>query len=118
MQKLNLRALDLNLLIPLQALLEERSVTRAAGRVHLSQPAMSRAFARLRETFFDDLLVRSGKRYSPDSKRWWIAPCPSLANAARGPCVCLSTSWLLMLSKIHRLFLPLQNAWLSEEWTR
>ena len=64
MQEPNLSGLDLNLLTPLQALLEERSVTRAAGRVHLSQPAMSRAFARLRDTFSDDLLVRSGKRYS------------------------------------------------------
>jgi hypothetical protein len=38
MQKQNLRGLDLNLLVPLQALLEERSVTKAAMRVHLSQP--------------------------------------------------------------------------------
>ena len=64
MQKQNLRGLDLNLLVPLQALLEERSVTRAAMRVHLSQPAMSRAFERLREAFSDDLLIRSGKKYA------------------------------------------------------
>ena len=64
MQQVNLRGTDLNLLVPLQALLEERSVTRAALRVHLSQPAMSRALERLRETFSDDLLVRFGKRYS------------------------------------------------------
>jgi DNA-binding transcriptional LysR family regulator len=64
MHKQNLRGLDLNLLVPLQALLEERSVTRAAMRVHLSQPAMSRAFERLREAFSDDLLIRSGKKYA------------------------------------------------------
>jgi DNA-binding transcriptional LysR family regulator len=64
MQKRNLRGLDLNLLVPLQALLEERSVTRAGVRVHLSQPAMSRAFERLREAFSDDLLIRSGKKYA------------------------------------------------------
>jgi DNA-binding transcriptional LysR family regulator len=64
MQQMNLRGTDLNLLVPLQALLEERSVTRAAMRIHLSQPAMSRAFERLREVFSDDLLVRSGKRYT------------------------------------------------------
>ena len=64
MQKQNLRSLDLNLLVPLQALLEERSVTKAAMRVHLSQPAMSRAFERLREAFSDDLLIRSGKKYA------------------------------------------------------
>jgi DNA-binding transcriptional LysR family regulator len=64
MQRVNLRGTDLNLLVPLQALLEERSVTRVAIRVHLSQPAMSRALERLREAFSDDLLVRSGKRYT------------------------------------------------------
>src|ERR1700721_1240066 len=64
MQKTNLRGLDLNLLVPLQALLEERSVTRAAMRVHLSQPAMSRVFERLREAFSDELLIRSGKKYA------------------------------------------------------
>jgi DNA-binding transcriptional LysR family regulator len=64
MHKPNLRGLDLNLLVPLQALLEERSVTRAAMRVHLSQPAMSRVFERLREAFSDELLIRSGKKYA------------------------------------------------------
>jgi len=64
MQRQNLRGLDLNLLVLLQALLEERSVTRAAMRVYLSQPAMSRAFERLREAFSDDLLIRSGKKYA------------------------------------------------------
>jgi DNA-binding transcriptional LysR family regulator len=64
MQIQNLRGLDLNLLVPLQALLEERSVTRAAMRIHLSQPAMSRAFERLRDAFSDDLLIRSGKKYA------------------------------------------------------
>ena len=64
MQKQNLRGLDLNLLVPLQALLEERSVTRAAMRVNLSQPAMSRVFERLREAFSDELLIRSGKKYA------------------------------------------------------
>jgi DNA-binding transcriptional LysR family regulator len=56
----NLAAVDLNLLVPLMALLEERSVTRAAARVGLSQPAMSHALARLRRLLGDDLLVRQG----------------------------------------------------------
>src|SRR5260370_20701296 len=64
MQKQNLRGLDLNLLVPLQALLEDRSVTKAAMREHLSQPAMSRAFERLRDAFSDALLIRSGKKYA------------------------------------------------------
>ncbi|MGO1553197.1 MAG: LysR family transcriptional regulator [Micrococcaceae bacterium] len=56
----DLASLDLNLLVPLQALLEEESVTRASERVGLSQPAMSHALKRLRRLFGDDLLVRRG----------------------------------------------------------
>lgn len=56
-----LAAVDLNLLPPLLALLEERSVTRAAARVGLSQPAMSHALARIRRLVGDDLLVRQGR---------------------------------------------------------
>jgi DNA-binding transcriptional LysR family regulator len=55
-----LAAVDLNLLVPLLALVEERSVTRAAARVGLSQPAMSHALARMRRLLGDDLLVRQG----------------------------------------------------------
>ena len=54
---------DLNLLHILQALLEERHVTRAGKRCFLSQSAMSRAFERLREMFKDDLLIRTGRTY-------------------------------------------------------
>ncbi|MHA3701246.1 LysR family transcriptional regulator [Jatrophihabitans sp. YIM 134969] len=57
--------IDLNLLLPLAALLEERHVTRAAERVHLSQPAMSRTLARLRRVFDDELLVRGPAGYEP-----------------------------------------------------
>jgi len=63
MREVHLPNLDLNLLVPLHALLEERHVTRAANRSHLSQPAMSRALERLREMFGDPLLVRSGRNY-------------------------------------------------------
>lgn len=56
-----LAAIDLNLVLVLHALLEERSVTRAARRVGLSQPAMSHALTRLRDHFGDPLLVRSGR---------------------------------------------------------
>jgi DNA-binding transcriptional LysR family regulator len=54
---------DLNVIRPLLALLEERHVSSAAERCGVSQPAMSRTLARLRTTFADDLLVRSGRRY-------------------------------------------------------
>jgi DNA-binding transcriptional LysR family regulator len=57
-----LTALDLNLLVVLQAVLAERNVTRAARRVGLSQSAASHALARLRQVLLDPLLVRSGRR--------------------------------------------------------
>lgn len=60
---MNLARLDLNLVVALRALLEERNVTRAGQRVGLSQPAMSAALARLRRHFDDDLLARVGGRY-------------------------------------------------------
>ncbi len=52
---------DWNLLPALHALLEEASVTRAAERVGVTTPSMSRTLARLRETFGDPLLVRAGR---------------------------------------------------------
>ncbi|MEU0451430.1 LysR family transcriptional regulator [Streptomyces tendae] len=60
---MNLSRLDLNLVVSLRALLEERNVTRAGQRIGLSQPAMSAALARLRRHFGDDLLARSGGQY-------------------------------------------------------
>jgi len=58
-----LSRLDLNLLVALDALLTERSVTRAAERLHLSQPALSSSLARLRTHFGDQILARRGNTY-------------------------------------------------------
>lgn len=63
MREVHLRNVDLNLLHALHALLEERHVTRASKRCFSSQPAMSRALDRLRQTFGDPLLVRAGRLY-------------------------------------------------------
>ncbi|NYH51066.1 DNA-binding transcriptional LysR family regulator [Nocardiopsis arvandica] len=60
---LNIANLDLNLLVALRALLEERNVTKAGERIGLSQPATSAALARLRRHFSDELLVRRGNHY-------------------------------------------------------
>lgn len=62
---MNLRAVDLNLLVIFDALMTERHVTRAALRIPMSQPAMSNALARLRHVFKDDLFVRSGGVMEP-----------------------------------------------------
>lgn len=62
-----LASVNLNLLVPLLALLEERSVSRAADRVGLSQPAMSHALKKIRTLLGDELLVRqsSGMELTP-----------------------------------------------------
>jgi len=64
----NLRSVDLNLLVVLHALLEERHITRAAERLNLSQPAVSHALSRLRKMFDDILLVRAGRVMVPTAK--------------------------------------------------
>jgi DNA-binding transcriptional LysR family regulator len=58
-----LQNLDLNLLVSLDALLRERSVTRAAAGLGLSQPTLSTALSRLRRHFDDELLTRVGNSY-------------------------------------------------------
>src|SRR5215470_17518221 len=64
---INLSRVDLNLLVAFDALLTERSVTRAAARVGLRQSAMSHNLARLRALFGDELLIRGpdGMRPTP-----------------------------------------------------
>jgi len=57
--------LDLNLLVVLDALLEEGSVMGAAERLHLSSPAISRTLGRLRRLTGDDILVRAGRTMIP-----------------------------------------------------
>lgn len=67
--------LDLNLLIPLNALLLERNVTKAAERLQMAQPTMSATLARLRRHFDDPLLIREGRTLV-------LTP---LAESLRGP---------------------------------
>src|SRR5215470_17311486 len=62
------RKLDLNLLVAFQVLVREKSVSRAAERLFLGQPAMSGALARLREVFQDEILVRTGRGMAPTTK--------------------------------------------------
>lgn len=74
MQRMHLSAIDLNLLVVLDALLATRSTTAAAKRVALSQPATSHALSRLRELFDDPLLVREGRGLSPTPFARELAP--------------------------------------------
>ena len=74
MQLMNdLRRIDLNLLVILDALLSEQHVTRAAERLHLSQPAVSHALARLRDMLGDSLLVRQGGTLVPTARALELA---------------------------------------------
>src|ERR1700736_6050681 len=86
---MNFNSLDLNLLVALDALLREASVSRAAMRIGLSQPAASHALARLRDLIGDPLLVRSGARMELTPR----------AQALRGPLA-------QALEQVRGLFIP------------
>lgn len=79
MKSINLSSVDLNLLVAFVALFEERSVTAAAQRLHLGQPAMSAALGRLRLLFEDELFIRFGREMQPTAKALEIAPGISAA---------------------------------------
>ena len=76
---MDIRAVDLNLLKAFDALISERAVTRAAGRIGLSQPAMSHALSRLRRLFADDLFVRTPTGMEPTARAREIAPLVATA---------------------------------------
>src|SRR5690348_2483366 len=65
---MNLRRIDLNLLVFFDALIAERSITAAAHRVGISPSAMSHALQRLRQTFGDELLERTGRGMVPTTR--------------------------------------------------
>lgn len=71
----NLRRIDLNLLVTLDVLLSEHNVTRAAERLHLSQPSVSVHLAKLRDIFGDPLLLPGPRGMLPTAR----------AEALRGP---------------------------------
>src|SRR5258707_2107095 len=88
-RSMNLAALDLNLLVALDALLLEANVSRAAMRIGLSQPAPSHALQRLRDLLGDPLLVRVGARMELTPR----------AQALRGPLA-------QALDQVRGLFIP------------
>ncbi|HAU68254.1 MAG TPA: hypothetical protein DCW52_07640 [Gammaproteobacteria bacterium] len=63
-----LSRIDLNLLVALQVLIQERNVTRAAERLFVTQPAMSKTLNRLRNLLEDDLFIRSSHGLTPTAK--------------------------------------------------
>ncbi|MFK0692040.1 LysR family transcriptional regulator [Mesorhizobium sp. IMUNJ 23033] len=89
---MNLNALDLNLVRVLDALLRERSVTRAGEQIGLSQPAVSAALNRLRHALNDQLFVRRGNEMVPTPR------AESLAEPVR-----------VALREIERVFQPAKD---------
>ena len=85
---MNLRSIDLNLLVALDALLNERHVTRAANRIGLSQPAMSNALSRLRHIFGDELFVRTATGMQPTARAEALQEAirPVLRQIGRASC--------------------------------
>ncbi|MGV2873609.1 LysR family transcriptional regulator [Colwellia sp. E150_009] len=71
---MNISKIDLNLLIYLDVLLREKNVTRAAGQLNITQPAMSNGLKRLRTLFNDPILVRTSDGMSPTEKAKTLAP--------------------------------------------
>ena len=65
---MNIRDIDLNLLVLLDALLRERNVTKAALAMDISQPAMSNALRRLRKLLGDPVLVRTASGMQPTDR--------------------------------------------------
>src|SRR5215469_12060476 len=84
---MNLSALDLNLFVVLHVVLEERSATRAAKRLHVTQSAVSNAIARLRTVLADPLVVRSGRGLAPTPRADELRPMISQAIAQLGAAV-------------------------------
>lgn len=70
----NLRNIDLNLLVVLEALLSEQHVSRASARLGMSQPAVSHALARLRALFDDPLLIRKNGALALTAKARYLLP--------------------------------------------
>ena len=65
MHKIDLRSIDLNLLLVFEALMQQRSVSKAAAHLHRTQSAISHALERLRQQLGDPLLVRQGMDMVP-----------------------------------------------------
>lgn len=71
---MNINKIDLNLLVYLDVLLREGSVTKAANRLSITQPAMSNGLRRLRDLFSDPILVRTSEGMTPTKRALELQP--------------------------------------------
>lgn len=114
---MNLRDVDLNLLIAFDALLRERHVTRAAERLNMSQSSMSVALAKLRDLFQDDLLTRAPGGMVSTERAESLWPRVRTAMAAIGevfepsaqfdPATSTATYRLIVIDYIDMILMPL-----------
>lgn len=81
MNRTNFRTLDLNLLRVFDEVMSERSLTRAAHKLSLTQPAVSNALQRFRETMGDELIKRRGQEMAPTPRA--LALWPTVREALR-----------------------------------
>lgn len=93
---------DLNLLVSLDTLLTENSVSRAAERLGLSNSAMSRILSRIRETFGDPILVRAGRSLVPTLRA--MALYETVRHVLEGAEALRMTPKAPNLKQINRLF--------------
>ncbi len=120
-----LAGIDLNLLTALDALLAEQSVTRAARRLGVTQPAVSHALRRLRELLGDDLLVRTPAGMRPTPRALELRPAVRAAIDAADavlqaappfdPRTVERTFVLAMVDQVSFLFMPRLVSLLSRE---
>lgn len=116
MHSMNLQSVDTHLVVALHALLSERSVTRAARRIGITQPSMSHALGRLREVFDDPLLVQAGRHMSLSPRARELLPRAEAAiehlAAVFGPRerfdpeVSERTFWLVATDNLELLLFP------------
>lgn len=113
MREVNLAGVDLNLLPALEALIRRRNVTRAGADVGLSQPAMSRALARLRDLLDDPLLVKAPGGLAPTARAQALLPLLTAALDQFGGVLrppdfdagALDRTFLMAATDVHSLLL-------------
>ncbi|MGB1837628.1 LysR family transcriptional regulator [Marinobacter adhaerens] len=100
---MNIRSKDLNLLKLFQVLYEERSVSGAAERINLSQPALSHKLAKLREEFEDTLFARAPRGLTPTPRAHQLAPLVQqlVRSLESFYDYCDEESFLLRADRIH-----------------
>ncbi|MDH4451503.1 MAG: LysR family transcriptional regulator [Rhodoferax sp.] len=113
--RINFRTFDLNLLKVFDAVMSERSLTRAAAQLHLTQPAVSNAMRRLREALDDDLLVRNGRTLEATARGQELWPAvretlqklqTSLAPSVFDPALATNTFVLTMADATAAELMP------------